>query len=299
MPKPFLGLIIGLLTAFPLWAGLPWSTLFQGEEKFQALVARAEREDWRALPFGERVATVGLALRTTPYKNYTLEIDDQIEAPSVNFNAMDCWTFFEISLAFARMLESTEQTPQKLLQLIEQDRYLGGKCDGYLSRLHFLEQWSRDNEQRGLVRDVTRELGGTRMPHREIREMTVMWRSYRYLRANRRLIPQMAALQSAVSQLPVYHVPKSRVRSVESKIQTGDIICITTTEEGAYTTHVGLAYRDQNGTLRFLHATSSYDKGRCVHLDQRLSVYLADSAKRAGVMVVRPLPLAPSTPHNN
>ncbi len=135
------------------------------------------------LPIGERTATVGRAMVGTRYKNYTLEIDNRIEAPSVNFNALDCWTFFEIALGFARMLDEPQEnwTPERLLHYIELDRYRGGQCTGdYLSRLHYLEDWLADNDRRGLVEDLTRSLGGVSVPH-SAREMTVGWRHYRYL----------------------------------------------------------------------------------------------------------------------
>ncbi len=57
--------------------------------------------------------TVGRAMVGTRYKSFTLEIDDRVEAPSANFFGMDCWTFFEIALGFARMLNEpqAEWTP--------------------------------------------------------------------------------------------------------------------------------------------------------------------------------------------
>ena len=265
------------------------STVFRGRSTFDRLVARAEHEDWAALPIGERTARVGLALAGTPYQGYTLEIDDRVESPSVDFNGLDCWTFFETSLAFARMLhaKSPPYAPEDLLHLIELDRYRHGQCTGqYLSRLHFLEELFYDNEKRGLVTNITRQLpGAERMDHRDIREMTVMWRHYRYLRSNPGLLPGMAKVQAYVSDLPVYQVPKYRVAADEQYLQTGDIIAITSRDTGGYTSHVGLAYRDANGTLRFLHASS---KQRRVLVDDRLSVYLADKHDDAGIVVARP-----------
>ena len=78
--------------------------MFKGRDKFDSLVAKAKAENWKALPIGERTAAVGQALVGTRYKSFTLEIDNRIEAPSVNFTGLDCWTFYEVSLAFARML---------------------------------------------------------------------------------------------------------------------------------------------------------------------------------------------------
>ena len=72
------------------------------------LVEQAQANNWKALRIGDRTAAVGRALVGTRYKSFTLEIDDRIEAPSANFNGMDCWTFYEIALGFARMLDDPE-----------------------------------------------------------------------------------------------------------------------------------------------------------------------------------------------
>ncbi len=269
--------------------GLPMKTVFKGESTFLRLVARAERENWRALPVGERTVRVGLALTGTPYQGYTLEIDNRVEAPSANFQGLDCWTFYEVSLAFARMLheKAAPYEPADLLRMIELERYRHGRCTGeYLSRIHFLEELFYDNEKRGLLTNITRQLpGAERMDHRDIREMTVMWRHYRYLRSNPKLLPEMARIQERVSDLPVYHVPKDQVPGAERYLRDGDIIAVTSRDTGGYTSHVGLAHRDQNGVLRFLHASSRYHQ---VILDDRLSSYLADKHDDAGIIVARP-----------
>ena len=108
---------------------LPFSTVFKGREKFDRLVQLAREGNWKSVPIGERTATVGRAMAGTPYKSYTLEIDNRIESPSVNFYGMDCWTFFETALGFARMLNEPESnwTPERLLYYIEMDRYRGGQ----------------------------------------------------------------------------------------------------------------------------------------------------------------------------
>src|SRR6266478_889469 len=95
---------------------LPFSTVFKGQDQFNRLVARAKSGNWQALPIGERTAAVGQALVGTRYKHFTLEIDNRIESPSVNFQGVDCWTFFEIALGFARMLNEPESnwTPERM-----------------------------------------------------------------------------------------------------------------------------------------------------------------------------------------
>src|SRR5947209_12905574 len=87
--------------AFAVETRLPFNTVFRGQDQFNRLVSLAKTNDWKSLPIGQRTAAIGQALVGTRYKHFTLEIDNRIEAPSVNFTGMDCWTFFEISLGFA------------------------------------------------------------------------------------------------------------------------------------------------------------------------------------------------------
>ncbi len=272
-------------------AGLPFSTVFKGRAKFDRLVSEARGGNWSALPIGERTATVGQAMVGTRYRGYTLEIDDRIEAPSVNFEGQDCWTFFEISLAFARMLGDSPEswTPERLLHYIELDRYRGGQCTSdYLSRLHYLEDWLQDNDRRGLVEDLTRSLGGVRAPH-AAREMTVGWRSYRYLKHNRALLGPLRKMEERVSSRALYQIPKSRVAAIEPKLRSGDIIGIISRDGRLVgTSHVGLALRGSDGVLHFMHASSPRNYGKVV-IDSELSKYLYRYSTHTGILVARPL----------
>ena len=277
--------------AFASESRLPFSTVFKGQDHFNRLVAKAKAENWKALPIGERTAAVGQALVGTRYKHFTLEIDNRIESPSVNFNGMDCWTFFEIALGFARMLNEPESnwTPERMLYYVEQDRYRGGQCTGeYLSRLHYLEDWLYDNSRRGLLEDLTRDLGGRSVPH-SAREMSTGWRHYRYLAANRSLLGPLARMEANVSSRPLYQIPKSQVKAIEPKLRSGDVIGVISRERnGLYSTaHVGLALRTSDGVLHFMHASSPSNYGRVV-IDDELSKYLYRYRSDSGILVGRP-----------
>jgi N-acetylmuramoyl-L-alanine amidase-like len=271
---------------------LPFGTVFKGQDQFNRLVAKAKAENWKSLPIGDRTAAVGKALIGTRYKHFTLEIDNRIESPSVNFYGMDCWTFFETALGFARMLNEPESnwTPERLLHYIEMDRYRGGQCTGdYLSRLHYLEDWLYDNDRRGLVNDMTRQLGGRSVPH-SAREMTVGWRHYRYLAANRSLLGPLARMEANVSSRPLYEIPKSQVSKIEPKLRSGDVIGVISRERNGLrsTAHVGLAIRTSDGVLHFMHASSPSNYGKVV-VDDQLSKYLYRYGSDSGILVGRPL----------
>jgi Protein of unknown function (DUF1460) len=283
------GLFIPLASA----QQLAFSVVFKGESRFHSLVAKLKPKtaQIRALPIGERICWFGRVFVGTPYKGFTLEIDGTIEAPSVNLNGHDCWTFFEISLAFARMVmePETEWTPQTLLKYIELDRYWGGKCTGnYLSRLHYLEDWLHDNDRRGLIEDLTRSLGGRGFPN-SATEMTNNWRSYRYLRNNPSLRSGITKLEDRLRSKPLYFIPKDKVPGIEGRLQNGDIIGIVSRDGSAYgTSHVGIAYRSADGVLRFMHASAPSNAGKVV-VDSRLSVYLQRFSKHAGILIGRPV----------
>jgi N-acetylmuramoyl-L-alanine amidase-like len=270
---------------------LPMSRVFKESGQFERLVQQARSNNWKSLPIGERTAVVGQALVGTRYKSFTLEIDNRIESPSVNFNGMDCWTFFEIALGFARMLEEPEGnwTPERLLHYIEIDRYRDGECTGeYLSRLHYLEDWLADNNRRGLVEDLTPHLGGVSVPH-SAREMTQGWRHYRYLAKNRSLLGPLGQMEARVSARRLYQIPKSRVASIESRLKSGDIIGIVSHDRGGLysTSHVGLALRTSDGVLHFMHASAPHNHGRVV-IDMELSKYLYFYRSDSGILVARP-----------
>ena len=269
---------------------LPLATVFQGESKFQAIVAKAERENWRKLPLGERTIRVARELVGTPYVNYTLEVDDRTESPVANLKGMDCWTYYENSLALARMLrhKPAPYKPQDLLHMVEIERYRSGVCTGsYLSRMHHLEEVFHDNQRRGYATNITSRIPGAERIQREIKEMTVQWKAYRYLRSNPSLIAPMGKIEEQVSDLPVYHVPKSKVRNAEKYLQNGDICAITTSHPGGYTSHVGLIIRLQDRAY-FAHATSDTDKGRMTVIDRPIADYVNGASKHAGIIICRP-----------
>ncbi len=275
---------------------LSMNTVFKGESRFHAVVAKAEREGWRKLPIGERTARIGRELIGVPYVNYTLEVDDKIESPVVNLNAMDCWTFYENSLAISRMLahKPGPYKPADMLHMVEVERYRNGVCNGgYLSRMHHLEEVFADNQRRGYARNITSRLPGAARMRKEIREMTVQWKAYRYLRNNPELISPMGRIEAQVSRLPVSHVPKTKVPGIERYLGNGDICAITTNAPGGYTTHVGMIMRI-NGRAYFAHATSERSKGRQTLIDRPISDYLNQKSSRAGIIICRPLDLPPS-----
>ncbi len=266
------------------------STIFKGQDRFHIIAKKAVAENWREIPIGDRIIKFARELHGTPYENFTLEIDDHIESPSVNLIGLDCWTFFEISLGLARMVATTKDTftPEDLLREIQFTRYRGGKCTGnYLERIHYLAEWFFENDARGTSSHLTPSLpGATRIRDRKISEMTVLWKSYRYLRMNPDLRDPMKTWEDYVAAMPVYYIPKDKVAALEPQLQNGDIIGIATKYHGGFCSHVGLIIRTDDGVTRFMHASRNYRK---VVIDKSMSGYLNEFSSHAGILVGRPL----------
>lgn len=259
---------------------------FSGQEVFDRLLKMADQKNWRRLPIGELVAEIGLELRGIPYVGATLELSDDKEFCSINLLGLDCVTFFESALAFARMLRKGGKTPQAMMEQVEYTRYRNGRVSDYTSRLHYTSDWFYNNEEKRVVKVVTRELKGAERFTQKVNFMSTHPTAYRQLKANPRLVTAVAETERLINKRRMYYVPKGKVAMIEPDLKTGDIIGITTTIAGIDCSHTGMCYRDVEGKLRLLHASTTKKE---VTLDETLSGYLAGVSKHTGIMVARPV----------
>ena len=82
------------------------------------------------------------------------------------------------------------------------------------------------------------------------------------------------------------HIPKEDVARISERIQSGDVIAITSDIPGMDIAHTGIAIR-QNGNLHFMHAPITGAKVAIT--TKSLAEYLAGNKKQLGIMVARPL----------
>lgn len=256
--------------------------------RVDSLLARAADEGWGELPIGERVARFGLALEGTPYADGTLEGPGP-EQCRITMQGFDCVTFMEVALNLARISEGTPEkvpTLQDLREAVTYTRYRGGRLTDYTSRLHYTSEWIADNEVKGVLEDVTDDLGGEPCDI-EIDFMSEHPDSYAALAANPAFVDSIRIIERRISLVPRTCIPKAEVAAVENRLRTGDLIAIRTSIKGLDYSHTGMIVRDANDVPRFLHASSK--NGR-VFLDGRLSEYLASGPKSStGVSVLRPI----------
>jgi len=225
---------------------------------FQEKVRRAWSLGLDTLPMGESMVQLGLSFLGTPYAPGTLEREGA-EDLVVNFQELDCVTFVENILALARFIRLADpQSPpadsqnQALYRsILAQIRYRGGRVEGYPSRLHYFSDWIGDNEEKGLVREVTVELGGVEDP-RAVEFMSAHPGSYRQL-ADPSNLQAIREREVYLSSLTRYRIPEGEIPVRSSGIRDGDIIAATSTLDGLDVAHTGLALW-QNGALHLLHA---------------------------------------------
>jgi Protein of unknown function (DUF1460) len=264
------------------------SSTVTGQEMLDRLLAQARAGQWTDRPIGERMGAVGMALRQTPYVDGTLELHEDREVCSVNLRGLDCVTFFESALGIARMLRRGGSTPDALLAEVTFTRYRGGQLTDYASRLHYMSDWFADNEAKRVVRLITRELPGTARFTKRVNFMSTHPAAYRQLKANPALVHKITRVEADINARTMYYLPKEKVAAARARLMTGDIIGITTTIDGLDCAHAGLCYRDADGVVRLLHASTTR---RAVVLDEDLATYLAGVATHTGIMAARPLDL--------
>ncbi len=253
------------------------------EEIFRRKIAQASREKWKEKTMGEIVTSAGTSFLGTPYVAHSLELPGK-ERLVVNLRAFDCTTFVESTLALARCVKEGRTSMADFMRELRTMRYRHGEIDGYASRLHYFVDWVDDNAAKGIVRDVTEELGGE--PYRkQINYMTTHVSAYRQLAAAE-VLRAISVREDSVNARSHYVVATAGLAAAEPKIQSGDIVGIATAEPGSDVSHIGIAVR-AGGALRFLHAPLSGGK---VELSRRtLAEYVGGSAGRTGVIIARPL----------
>ena len=257
-----------------------------GRETFDRLVTQAREHRWAERLIGERTGAIGMALRHTPYVDGTLELYEDREICSINLRGLDCVTFFESALAFARMLGRGGRTPEALLAEVTFTRYRRGQLTDYASRLHYMSDWFVDNEDKRVVRLITRELPGAARFTKRVSFMSAHPEAYRQLKANPALVRKIARVEADINAREMHYLPKEKIAAARPLLMTGDIVGITTTIDGLDCAHAGLCYREGDGALRLLHASTTR---KAVTLDEDLATYLAGVSTHTGIMVARPL----------
>jgi hypothetical protein len=234
-------------------------------------------------PINEVMSEIGRSFIGIDYAANTIEAPGK-EQLIVNLQTLDCVTFYENTLVLARCIKKGAMTFDDYRKELQFVRYRGGIIDGYPSRLHYTTDYFFDNEKKGVLKDITRQIGGISYK-KKINFMTAHPESYPRLQENPEFIQAIRAIEQKISRRTLCHIPKEKVKNAASKIKDGDIIGITAKIEGLDCSHTGIAVR-QGGKLHLMHAPIPGTKVQITELP--LWEYLAKIKKDAGIIVARP-----------
>lgn len=251
------------------------------EDKIAAL------QNTQASFLGDTIVAVGKSFLDTPYVEKTLEVGET-ETLVVNLQGLDCTTFVENVFAFGTMLKSKQSSFEDFTKTLETIRYRDGDLKGYPSRLHYFTEWIRNNEKKGLVKDITSDLGGVEL-NKPINFMGTHRSLYPFLSDD----TNFAIIQQAEKELAkenLCYLPQDQIESKEQQIQSGDIIALATSIKGLDVTHTGIAIHQPDGRLHLLHASSK--NGKVEITQEPLVDYLKNIKSNIGIIVARPVLLS-------
>lgn len=217
-----------------------------------------------------------------PYVGKTLEYEP--ERLIVNLREMDCMTFVENVLALAEASASGTPSWQTYLEKLQQIRYRDGKIEGYTSRLHYTSDWIYENEKKGLIADITKEIGGVPLAM-DVSFVSTHPESYMQLQSHPEYITVMAKKEKEINSRQYYYIPKEEIDKWEAQIRTGDIVCFVTSIKGLDISHVGIIHKEGD-KMTFIHASSG--KKRVIINEESLQDYVLGIKKSKGIMVLRP-----------
>lgn len=241
------------------------------------------QEGFSDLPVNNLIHEFGDSFIGVDYEAGTLDKNDE-EKLVVHLSGLDCYTLVDNTIAIARAIKFGEARFDAYLKELENIRYRDGKLDGYISRLHYVTDWIYDLSKRGILTDVTLEIGG--VPYKKtINFMSENSDKYTPLKGNAENIARIKSIEESINSREYFYVPQSEIASVEDKINNGDIIALTTSIKGLDIVHVGIAVRLIDERIHLLHAPNVGYKVQ--HTKKPLADYVKGNKSQTGIMVFR------------
>ena len=253
-------------------------------EIFEETVAWARQESLDTLGIGAMMTRIGRRFVGDPYTPHLLDPPGP-ERLVVNLREFDCVTYVESVLALARVIREGTPTFPQFTEELRRIRYRGGTMDGYMSRLHYFSEWIHDNAEKGLVRNVTSELGGAAVTE-PVNFMSTHSEAYVHLDGNAQRIAEIREIERRLSSRSRAFIPQDRIDDLAEGIRDGDVIAATSTVDGLDIAHTGLALWI-DGRLHLMHAPLV---GKSVEISTRpLAARIVRIDGQDGIMVARPL----------
>lgn len=248
---------------------------------FEEVMDYARQRNLHTQPIGKVMQEIGLFFRGKPYVAGMLDVPEE-ETLICRLDGFDCVTFVETTLALARGVTKEDYSYDTFTRNVEDLRYRNGNLDGYCSRLHYFSDWIHDNELRGSLTNITRQLGGNRYEKR-IDFMSTHRTSYPRFATNDSLYQCILEAEKQLQEMYLYYIPQENIRSIYDELQAGDIVATATSIKGLDVTHTGLVYDGGSGK-GLLHASTSGG----VKISPDLQSYIQNNKSQIGIIVIRP-----------
>jgi len=249
---------------------------------FQSLTAIAKSSDFDSMTSEDQIIETGKLFLQTPYVGGTLNIKEKEEL-IINLHQLDCTTYLENVLAFSNVLKQSKADISSFSKELEKIRYRNGNLTDYSSRLHYFTDWIFNNEEKGLVTDMTQEIGGE--PYeKKIDFMSTHINSYPALVKDSSLIESIKQTEKEINNRKQFYIPENKIQSIEKQINNGDFIAITTKIKGLDVSHTGIAIHI-NKRLHLMHASSKSKK--VVISEIPLAEKIQKNRLQSGIIIVR------------
>jgi hypothetical protein len=261
-------------------ANLP-PRLHETRAEFLQAIAHIEQHGLGERSIGQMMVDLGESYIGRPYIVGPLDGFGR-EVLVARLDSFDCFTYVEAMLAISRGVAEGDTTFEGYLRRTEEQRYRDGRAEGYGSRLHYFTEWIYRNEQRGIVRDVSEEVGGEPFP-----------KQYGFMTANRESYPalvddaifeEIRRIETELNQeVRLHYIPQERLAANYASLQAGDIVAMATHIEGLDVTHTGFVYKGADGSTGLLHAGTA----RGVTIEPDLETYIQGINVQRGLIVAR------------
>lgn len=205
--------------------------------------------------FGERLARVSARLLESPYLGNPLGGGPETpETLVVRFDGFDCVTYVETVLALA-----ASRAEGEFRDALREMRYRDGQV-AWHRRNHYMVDWAKQNQRRGIVKDITTGPGTL---------------------ARTRRLSLIKELRAKTATFRVF--PKQRLARVRRLVETGDIALFASTRRNLDVFHMGFIVK-RDGDLWLRHASRTTRRV----IDQPLADFLR-AHRMSGIILLRPL----------
>lgn len=253
----------------------------ESRERLDAYLGKLSEMDISQKSANELNIEIGKWFLNTPYVEKTLELPGE-EMLVINLTGLDCTTYLETVVTLTRLAKQGENTFEDFERELEFLRYQEGVREGYPSRLHYFSDWIYQNEQKGILKDVTKETGG-KVYANSPSFMTSNPQYYAQL-GNPDYVNRLKVSEADISKRTYHYIPKDEIAKHEQNIRSGDLIAITTSMQNLDIVHVGFAI-EKEGRIHLLHAGTKNMKVEISEMP--LHDYLKGNKSQSGIMVSR------------